>query len=215
MRGVLFDMDGLLVDTEVVWLAVEEEVAGRLGGQWSQADQEALYGGSWEHTVDYLLAHTGASVAPEVVGQWLLDGMVQRLAGEVPMMPGARRLLTALRAEGVPLGLVTSSLRPVADAVLKTVGRENFDVIVTADDVTLTKPNPEPYLLAARILGVPPNECAVLEDSPNGVAAATAAGCAVVAVPTLVPIPPAPRRLVARSLTEITPDTLRTLVSQP
>src|SRR4051794_13738774 len=108
MRGVLFDMDGLLVDTEVVWLAVEIEVAARLGGDWSQEDQEALFGGSWQRTIDYLLRHTGSDAAPEVVGQWLLDGMVRRLEGEVRMMAGARDLLAALRAEGVPLGLVTS-----------------------------------------------------------------------------------------------------------
>jgi HAD superfamily hydrolase (TIGR01509 family) len=113
----------------------------------------------------------------------------------------------------VPVGLVTSSLKEIADAVLKGVGRDRFDVIVTADDVARTKPDPEPYLTAARLLGVEPVRCVVLEDSPNGVAAATAAGCAVVAVPSLLPIEAAPGRLVVTSLVEVTIPDLRALVA--
>jgi HAD superfamily hydrolase (TIGR01509 family) len=131
----------------------------------------------------------------------------------VDVMPGAYELLDALRAERVPVALVTSSLGEIADAVLKSVGRDRFDAVVTADDVTRTKPDPEPYLTAAKLLGVEPVRCVVLEDSPNGVAAATAAGCAVVAVPSLLPIERAPGRRVVSSLTEIRVADLRTLVA--
>ncbi|GAA2207802.1 HAD family phosphatase [Nonomuraea monospora] len=212
MRAVFFDMDGLLVDSERVWLQVETEVMARLGAEWTPEHQVHLVGGSMERTVDYMLSVSGADVPPATVREWMVTGMVTRLSAGVHVMPGASELLDALRAEGVPVGLVTSSLQEIADAVLKSFGRHRFDLVVTADDVTRTKPDPEPYLTAARLLGVPPVRCVVLEDSPNGVTAATAAGCAVVAVPSLLPIEPAPGRLVVSSLTEVGVADLRDLL---
>ncbi|WP_277949914.1 HAD family hydrolase [Bailinhaonella thermotolerans] len=214
LEAVFFDMDGLLVDTERVWFEVETQVMARLGGEWSLEHQEKLVGGSMDRSVAYMLQVSGADVAPETVAAWMDEGMTARLrVGGAAVMPGAPELLVALRAAGVPVGLVTSSLGSIADAVLRSVGRHHFDTIVTADDVTLTKPDPEPYLLAAKRLGVDPARCVVLEDSPNGVAAATAAGCLVVAVPSLLPIDPAPGRLVVSSLTEVTVDRLRALAA--
>ncbi|MEV0970593.1 HAD family hydrolase [Microtetraspora glauca] len=213
MDAVLFDMDGLLVDTEKVWFEVESEVVTRLGGTWGPEHQEQLVGGSWERSVAYMLAMTGAEVAPSLIGEWLLDGMERRLADGVVTMPGALELLRAVADEGVPIALVTSSLRVIADSVLKTIGREHFDVIVTADDVTWTKPHPEPYLTATGLLSVDPARCAVLEDSPNGVASASAAGCQVVAVPSLVAIDPAPGRIVVPSLRHVDVALLRGLIA--
>ncbi|MGR6917326.1 HAD family hydrolase [[Actinomadura] parvosata] len=212
MQAVFFDMDGLLVDSERVWLRIETGVMARLGAEWTPQHQVHLVGGSMERTVAYMLSVSGAEVPPETVRAWMVDGMVAELSAGVAVMPGASELLDALRAEGVPVGLVTSSLKDIADAVLKSVGRDRFDVVVTADDVTRTKPDPEPYLTAARLLGVDPVRCVVLEDSPNGVAAATAAGCAVVAVPSLLPVEPAPGRLVVSSLTEVGVSDLRDLL---
>ncbi|WP_342779349.1 HAD family phosphatase [Nonomuraea turkmeniaca] len=212
MEAVFFDMDGLLVDSERVWLEIETEVMGRLGARWTPEHQAHLVGGSMERTVGYMLAVSGSSVPGATVRQWMLDGMVTRLSAGVRLMPGASELLDAVRAEGVPLGLVTSSLKEIADAVLKGVGRDRFDIVVTADDVSHTKPDPEPYLTAAALLGVEPVRCVVLEDSPNGVAAATAAGCAVVAVPNLLPVEPAPGRLVVSSLEEVAVADLRALL---
>lgn len=213
MEAVFFDMDGLLVDTEKLWLEVETKVMAKLGGEWTPEHQTHLVGGSMERTVAYMLAVSGSDVAPGTLREWMIQGMISRLREGVTMMPGALELLDALRAEGVPVALVTSSLKEIADAVLTFVGRERFDTIVTADDVTHTKPDPEPYLTAAQRLGVEPTRCVVLEDSPNGVAAGTAAGCAVVAVPSLLPIEPAPGRLVLVSLTETSVSQLRDLVS--
>lgn len=212
MEAVFFDMDGLLVDSERVWLEIETEVMGRLGAQWTPEHQAHLVGGSMERTVEYMLGVSGADVAPGLVRDWMVAGMVARLSQGVVPMPGAGELVDALRDEGVPVGLVTSSLGEIADAVLKGFGRDRFDLVVTADDVTRTKPDPEPYLTAARRLGVEPVRCVVLEDSPNGVAAATAAGCAVVAVPHLLPVEPAPGRLVVSSLTEVGVADLRALL---
>ena len=111
--------------------------------------------------------------------------------GGVPLRPGARELLAEVTAAGLPRALVTSSQRGFMQAVLASTGLR-FDVLVSGQDVTATKPDPEPYLLAAKLIGVPPGDCFALEDSPNGVASAEAAGCRVIAVPSLLPLPPAP-----------------------
>jgi beta-phosphoglucomutase-like phosphatase (HAD superfamily) len=113
---------------------------------------------------------------------------------------------------GLPCALVTSSQRAFADAVLAATGM-TFPVTVCAEDATATKPDPAPYLIAVKLLDADPAGCVVLEDSPNGVASATAAGCRVVAVPSLVPIPPAPGRLVVPSLRDVSLAVLRELAA--
>ena len=212
-HAVLFDMDGLLIDSEHVWLEVESEVMAWLGGEWSPAHQERLVGGSLYLAVDYMLELTGADAPREEVGRRMLDGMVERLSACVPMMPGAKDLLAEARAAGVTAALVSSSHRRLIEPVLDAVGREHFALSVAGDEVAQTKPHPEPYLTAAARLGADPARCVVLEDSPNGVAAAEAAGCVTVAVPGLLPIPPAPGRTVVASLREVNLERLRSLVA--
>jgi HAD superfamily hydrolase (TIGR01509 family) len=203
LAAVLFDMDGLLVDTEPLWLEVETEVMARLGSDWTETDQEQLLGGSLERTVAYLLSKATQPVAPEVVAEWMMDGIVaQVVRGGVPVQPGARELLAEVASAGLPHALVTSSQRRFMAAVLASTGM-TFDAVVCAEDVSATKPDPEPYLLGAKLLGASPSECVVLEDSPNGVAAAEAAGCRVIAVPSLIPISPHPGRVVVASLRDV------------
>ncbi|WP_371778854.1 HAD family hydrolase [Streptosporangium subroseum] len=211
MDAVLFDMDGLLVDSEKIWFQVETEVMERLGGDWGPDDQEHLVGGSMAVTVAYMLKVSGGGAEPAEVAAWMLEGMVERLAGGVEMMPGAAELLEEVRQAGLATALVTSSIRPIAEACLESIGRHNFDHVVTGDEVARTKPDPEPYLTAARLLGVQAARCVALEDSPNGVTSATAAGCRVVAVPSVLPIPAAPGRLVVGSLREVDVAVLRAL----
>jgi HAD superfamily hydrolase (TIGR01509 family) len=213
LAAVLFDMDGLLVDTEPLWFETEIEVMGRLGAPWTKEDQKQLLGGSMPRTVSYLLGKATRPASPEAVARWMTDGMLARAAaGRVAVMPGARELLAEVAAAGLPYALVTSSLRPLAEAVLAGTGL-SFPVTVTADDVPVTKPDPAPYLLAAKLLDVDPARCVALEDSPNGAASATAAGCLVVAAPSIAAVPAAPRRLVVRSLSDVTLGTLRALAS--
>ena len=202
--AVLFDMDGLLIDSEPLWLETETAVMARLGGDgWTAEDQVQLLGGSLDRTVRYLLARARRPVPPEVVGEWLMSGIAEQVRDHgVPVQPGARELLAEVKAAGLPHALVTSSERRFMDAVLARTGLR-FDALVCAEDVSVTKPDPEPYLLAAKLLGADPARCFALEDSPNGVASAEAAGCQVIAVPSLVPIEPAPGRMVVRSLTEL------------
>ena len=214
LAAVLFDMDGLLVDTEPLWLETETDVMARLGAPWSPADQEALLGGSMDRTISYLLAKASRPVPPATVARWMLEGMLDRVrAGRVVVRQGARELLTEVAAAGLPRALVTSSQRAFADAVLSATGMA-FPVTVCGEDVTATKPDPEPYLLAAKLLGADPARCVVLEDSPNGVVAAAAAGCRVLAVPSLVPIQPAPGLVVLGSLRDVTLATLRELAAR-
>jgi HAD superfamily hydrolase (TIGR01509 family) len=204
--AVLFDMDGLLIDSEPLWLEAETAVMARLGAGWTEEDQAQLLGGSLERTVRYLLGKATRPVPADLVGEWLMADITERVRQDgVPLRPGARELLTAVAAAGLPSALVTSSERSFMDAVLAST-RLRFDVLVCAEDVTVTKPDPEPYLLAAKLIGVPPGDCSALEDSPNGVAAAEAAGCRVFVVPSLLPIPPAPGRTVVRSLLDLTAD---------
>jgi HAD superfamily hydrolase (TIGR01509 family) len=213
LAAVLFDMDGLLVDTEPLWFETETEVMARLGAPWSVEDQEQLLGGSMERTVGYLLAKATRPASPAEIARWMMEGMLKRAAeGRIVVRPGARELIAAVAAAGVPYALVTSSEHEFADAVLVGTGFR-FPVTVTSDDVARTKPDPEPYRLAAKLLDADPSSCVALEDSPNGVASATAAGCRVIAVPSLLPIPPAPGRLVVSSLLEVTLETLRALAA--
>ena len=212
LQGVLFDMDGLLVDSEPIWFEAECAVMARLHGEWSEADQQALVGGSLPHTVSYLLARAERPATREEVGRWLVEGMTSLLMSrDLALLPGAGEILAEVRAAGLPHALVTSSERPIMDAVLLRLG-VGFTATVCAGDVTTSKPAPDPYLLAASLLGADPRSCVALEDSPNGVASAEAAGCRVVAVPSLVPIPAGPGRVVAASLSEVDLAMLRRLV---
>jgi len=213
LAAVLFDMDGLLVDTEPLWFEAETEVMERLGGPWTKQDQAALLGGSMERSVGYLLARATTPASPAAVERWLMEAMLGGAkAGRVTVLPGARELLAEVAAAGLPYALVTGSLRPFVEAVVAATGFR-FPVTVCGDDVPVTKPDPAPYQLAAKLLDVEPGRCAALEDSPNGVASATAAGCLVVAVPSFVAVPAAPGRLVVSSLADVSLGALRALAS--
>ena len=190
--AVLFDMDGLLVDTERTWFAVETELMATLGQPWGHEHQAALVGGPLERTVAYMLDLADRpDVSAVEVEQALLDGMVRHLRrAPVDWMPGAQRLLGEAARAGVPRALVSSSLRMVVEAVLDSVGREHFEVTVSGDDVVRTKPHPDPYLRAAALLDVEPSDCVALEDSATGATSARAAGCLTVVVPSVSRVPP-------------------------
>ena len=201
--AVLFDMDGLLIDSEPLWLEAETAVMARLGADWTTADQAQLLGGSLKRTVRYLMGKATRPVSPGLVAEWLMAGVCDLVRERgVPLQRGAAELLAEVAAAGLPHALVTSSERRFMDAVLARTGLR-FDVLVCANDGSMTKPDPEPYLLAAKLLGADPARCVALEDSPNGVTSAEAAGCQVIAVPSLIPIEPGPGRTVVRSLADL------------
>jgi HAD superfamily hydrolase (TIGR01509 family) len=212
LQAVLFDMDGLLVDTEGVWFDVEVAAMAELGCQLGPEHAERVVGGPMTRVVRYLIEVCGARVAaPELEGM-IIDGMMAALRQGVALQPGAKDLLTQVAAEHVPCALVSSSHRFMMEAVLDSVGRQYFPVTVAGDEVRQMKPSPEPYLTAAARLGVDPAYAVVLEDSPTGVASAEAAGCVTVAVPSVAPIARTNGRLVVPSLEELSLERLRALV---
>jgi HAD superfamily hydrolase (TIGR01509 family) len=139
---------------------------------------------------------------------FLLSRMVGLFATELPVQPGALELVDALREAGVPTALVSSSYRVLVDAVLVGLGPDRFDFTLAGDEVSRTKPDPEPYLTAAAALGVPPEHCVVFEDAPSGIAAAEAAGCLAIGIPGHAPLEAAPDRPIFASLADIDVDWL-------
>ncbi|WP_435975330.1 HAD family hydrolase [Streptomyces sp. Qhu_M48] len=202
-------MDGTLVDTEVLWWEATEEIAARLGHRLTDADAPEVVGRAVEDTAAHLVRVTGAPDAEGVAAE-LTGAFQERVDRGAPMRPGADRLLAELEREGVPFALVSASPRSVVDSVIGgALAHVPFAFTLSADDTARTKPHPDPYRAAARRLGVPDAACAAVEDSPDGAASAEAAGCAVLVVPSLLPVPPGPGRIFASSLEEVTLADLR------
>ena len=211
--AALFDMDGLLVDTESLWYVAETDLMVSLGVPWGPDHAAALVGGPLSRAIAYMVEHAGGDHSPDDLLADLVTRMELLLRTEpVHWRPGARRLLGDLHRSGVPCALVSASPRnlvdAVLDAVLHEVGDGAFVTTVASDEGTRTKPFPDPYLLAARRLGVDAREAVVLEDSPTGVAAGRAAGALVVAVPHVVPIEAGDGVRVVASLDDLTPELL-------
>jgi len=183
-RAVVFDMDGLLLDTEILWHRAEVELFRRHGGEFSWDDKMAVIGTSFAFTAHYFAERLGRAPAE---GDGLVREMLEIMHGElrrdVAGRPGAVELVARLRGR-TRLGLASNSPRLLVDTALATAGLEDaFDAIVTSDDVAHAKPAPDLYLLACERLGVAPAESLALEDSSSGVAAAKAAGLTCFAVP--------------------------------
>ena len=212
LQAVLLDMDGTLVDTEDFWWEAECSVLADFGHRLGRRDRELVVGGPMTRVVEHLLAVSGAPLTADRLGTMINDRFAALLRGGVPLRPGAAGLLKELRAEGIPTALVSASHRRIIDLVLETLGAENFAFSVAGDEVERTKPHPDPYLLAAARLGAEPGRCVVVEDSPTGVRSGEAAGCAVLAVPSVGPIAAAPGRTVLASLEGVGVALLRSLV---
>ncbi|MFG2181790.1 HAD family hydrolase [Streptomyces abikoensis] len=212
LQAVLLDMDGTLVDTEGFWWEVETAVFAELGHQLLEEWREVVVGGPMARSAAFLIQATGARIALAELSALLNTRFAQMIGQGVPLMPGARRLLAELAAHEVPTALVSASHREIIDRVLHSLGPQHFTLTVAGDELARTKPHPDPYLLAAARLGADPARCAVVEDTMTGVTAAEAAGCRVVAVPSVAPIPAAAGRTVVGSLEEVDLSFLRGLI---
>ncbi|GHI96619.1 HAD family phosphatase [Streptomyces olivaceus] len=213
LQAVLLDMDGTLVDTEGFWWDVEVEVFASLGHTLDDSWRHVVVGGPMTRSAGFLIEATGAGIGLAELSVLLNDGFERRIGRDLPLMPGAARLLAELTAHDIPTALVSASHRRIIDRVLKSLGPHHFALTVAGDEVPRTKPHPDPYLAAASGLGADPVRCAVVEDTATGVAAAESAGCHVVAVPSVAPITPAARRTVVGSLEEVDLPFLRGLVT--
>ena len=213
--AVIFDMDGVLVDSEAVWDDVRKRFVEQRGGHWHEGAQRDMMGMSSVEWSRYVRDRLGVDMDPEEISQEVADRVADVYRENLPLLPGAVEAVRSLAARW-PLGLASSSNRHVIDLVLDLAGiADAFQVTVSSEEVGAGKPAPDVYLETARRLGTDPAACVAIEDSTNGIRSAHAAGMAVVAVPNH-DFPPEPDALELAdeqlgSLTELTPETVRAL----
>lgn len=200
IEAVIFDLDGVLVDSEPVWEQVRRRYVAEHGGTWQPDTQSRLMGMSTGEWARYLSEELGVDRSAETVADEVVAEMVRRYDADLPLMPGAvdavRRMAARWR-----LGLASSSPSRLIDRVLEDAGLTKvFEVTLSTEDVARGKPDPDVYLNVAQRLRLAPQVCAAVEDSSNGLRSAAAAGMAVIAVPHPV-YPPRPEALALARLT--------------
>jgi HAD superfamily hydrolase (TIGR01509 family) len=207
--AVVFDLDGVLFDSEPLWDRARARVAGDTGGRWHESAQRDMMGMSSLEWSRYMYEQLGVPLAPEAISAAVVDRMEELYRERLPLLPGAREAVERLSRRR--LGLASSSNRPLIELALDLSGlRPRFQAVVSSEEVPRGKPAPDVYLEAAERLGVDPRRCAAVEDSGNGIRSAKAAGMRVVAVPS-ASFPPEPEALgaadvVLGSLEELEPE---------
>jgi HAD superfamily hydrolase (TIGR01509 family) len=200
--AAFFDMDGLFLDSEPQWHLSQQELCARYSYAWDDDDQRICIGGPLSRVGDYISDICAHDMTGPQVAQELTEIMLVKLSTKAILMPGAFAAVERVR-QVMPVALVSASPRILMDAALTTLPKNFFQFSISADDVTRTKPFPDPYLEAAKRMGVTTGSCVVFEDSLTGIASAKSAGCAVVAVPHYVDVALAPKVRVVTSLEEV------------
>ncbi len=201
--AIVFDLDGVLVDSEQVWDSVRQQLVAERGGRWTPDATTAMQGMSTPEWSAYL-GTLGAAGTPEELARAVIEAMAGRYREHVPLLPGAVEAVTAL-ARRWPLAVASSSPPELIEAVLAAAGvAGRFRAVVSSEQVARGKPAPDVYLAAAAELGVPARDCVAVEDSANGLRSAAAAGMTVVAVPN-PHFPPPPDALALAAATVGTP----------
>jgi HAD superfamily hydrolase (TIGR01509 family) len=214
--AVVFDMDGVLIDSEQVWDDVRDQLVVESGGHYGPEAQQAMMGMSSREWSRYMHEELGLPQAPEAINREVVRRLLDRYRLELPLIPGATGAVRRLADAGLRLAVASSSNRPLIDTVLAAAGiADLFAATVSSEEVPRGKPWPDVYLEAARRLGVPPAACVAIEDSSSGLRAAHAAGMRVVAFPNLT-YPPAEEALALASarigrLDELSPELVREL----
>jgi len=210
IEAVIFDLDGVLLDSEQVWDEAREQLAKERGGRWHENAQRDMMGMSSVEWSRYMHDVIGLPEPPEEISREVVERMAKLYREHLPVVPGAREAVERLAARW-PLGLASSSNRELIDLALELLGvKHRFKATVSSEEVTRGKPAPDVYLEAARRLGVDPTHAAAIEDSENGIRAAKASGMRVIAIPNQH-FPPADDALtqadvLLRSLEELTPE---------
>jgi HAD superfamily hydrolase (TIGR01509 family) len=218
IAAVVFDMDGVLVDSEAVWDDVRRRFTEESGGRWLESAQRDMMGMSSVEWSRYVRDRLGVPMAPEEISMAVADRVADRYRDQPPLLPGAVEAVRSLAPEW-PLAVASSSNRHVIDLVLELAGLDgSFQTTVSSEEIGRGKPTPDVYLEAARRLGVDPKRCAAIEDSTNGIRSAHAAGMTVIAVPNR-DFPPDAGAVglatrVLDSLQDLTPDLVRNLREQ-
>lgn len=220
LQGVLWDMDGTIVDTEPYWFRAEAELMAQWGVPWSE-DQSRQLVGSALPVYAHLAQTAGVLLSSREIIDQMIASVLHQTRQAVPWRPGARELLEQLRLAGVPMALVTMSEAGLANEIVAQLPSNTFCVQVTGEMVEHGKPAPEPYLLAARLLTERYQDCEALtldrmvaiEDSGPGVTSAMTAGLTTIGVPNIVPIPPQPALTLWPTLAGKTLDDLEALLT--
>jgi HAD superfamily hydrolase (TIGR01509 family) len=213
IEAVVFDLDGVIIDSEQVWDDVRERLAKERGGRWHEGAQAAMMGMSSPEWSAYMHDEIGLSESPEEINEEVVRRMLARYGDELPLIDGAVEAVRRL-ADAFPLAVASSSNRPLIETVLREARIDDrFEAVVSSEEVAAGKPAPDVYLEAARRLGVEPTHAAAIEDSSNGIRAAHAAGMRVIAVPN-THYPPSEDAValaaaVAASPAELTPELVR------
>lgn len=214
LEAVVFDLDGVLLDSELAWNAAKRELTRERGGRWHERAPTAMLGMSSPEWSRYMREELGVPLEPEAISAAVVDRLVQGYRARLPLIPGAPEAVRRL-ASRWPLGLASSSNRPIIDLVLQSSGLARyFAVAVSSEEVGRGKPAPDVYLAAVQRLGVEPAAAAAIEDTSNGIVSACAAGMRVVAIPNR-DFPPSDEALAAAdvvldSIEELTPAVLET-----
>ena len=210
MSAILFDMDGTLIDSEPLWLEAEIEIMEELGYNWDQQDQINCLGGPIDKTENYMQDRSNNIKPFGYFTEKLDDVMEKKLSTKLNLIPNALEIINDCKRSELKIALVTASSGRLMSAVLKRFPVGIFDTTVSYDDVKRSKPDPEPYLLASKTLGVDITNCVVIEDSLTGVQSGLNAGAQVIGIPHLVKMPSNPNLRVVESLSEINIDRLIT-----
>ena len=199
IAAVIFDLDGVLLDSETAWVEVKKELTEESGGHWEERARVEMLGMSSTEWSRYMHDELGVPVAPEKISAEVADGLARQYRERLPLLPGAVEAVKSLAGKW-PLGLASSSNRNVIDLALDQAGLAgDFRETVSSEEVERGKPAPDVYLEAARRLEVDPGDCAAIEDSANGIRSANAAEMAVIAVPNR-DFPPEPDALALADL---------------
>jgi HAD superfamily hydrolase (TIGR01509 family) len=210
IAAVIFDLDGVLLDSEAAWDSARRELVAERGGRWRKGATRAMMGMSAPEWSRYLADELGVDLDPDAISDRVVERLLAGYRTALPLLPGAVEAVERLAARW-PLGLATSSNREVIDIALEESGLDRyFGATVASEEVARGKPAPDVYLEAARRLGATPAGCVAIEDSENGIRSADAAGMGVIAVPN-PRFAPGPDALVladrvAGSLAELTPE---------
>ena len=202
--AIFFDMDGVTIDSEPQWHLSERELMAEFGYEWQEVDQIACLGGP--------LSRVGIYMAEKVQnvhdGAWftnaLISKQIEKMRNGVEILPGVESLISDFRSLKLPIALVSASPRRIMDVALDVLPSGFFDFSISSDDVERTKPHPDPYLLAAKKIGVDIHNCLVIEDSMTGITSARAAGAWILAVPHYIDVPAEERLRKVTSLAGLT-----------
>jgi len=200
LQAVLFDMDGTLINSEPYWLISERALMARYGHTWTDYDQAYCIGGPLPKVGAYMSELAGGAEDALYFEEELVRLVAEQFTKGLEFMPGARELVENLSRNGVPLALVSASPRLLVDSAIDLLPRGTFVTSISSQDVTVSKPHPESYLLAADLLGVNIENCLVLEDSKTGIDAGLSSGAVVIGIPHIITYPESPRLHIRKDL---------------